>query len=636
MCRFTFFCFLILGGAEGLCQKINEEYRAEAELLSKRFKGSVAAIYSSTIIRFEYAPYTGYLQVRETESRKLVATQPNASVTIRSYYHDQKTLESYSLDNENGRARIHDKFCGNVQQGDIFHSDAQVCIYGTTLAQMGHGIQYESVKLVTDPKYYTQAFFVDQFPAKKRQIKFVIPKTAEVDLVEMNFSGHTITKEVQEEKDLRVYTYTAEWLDLPPSVENLPGHLHFLPHIVILSKSYRYKNGQLVTLISNTDDLYKWYRSLTVQNKVDESVLRQTVNDLIAKAVTTEDKIKAIYYWVQDNIKYIAFEDGLAGFKPEDAHQVFYKRYGDCKGMANLTKAMLTIAGIDARLTWVGTTRIPYSYDLPTLAVDNHMICTAYDNQRKYILDATMKYGLLGEVGQHIQGKEILIENADKYTIDSIAFIVPRQPLEEVTWKYQLRDSQLEGQAHVRLRGDLRSGFVAVANTLKNNDRISFMKGLVVGPSRLAEVDLEHAPVLSRDSVISLVYKGHFRNQSYQTEKELYVDLDVDEPHKNDKIPKDRMAPYRFAVRNNSTLTGEFVIPKGYTLGSFPKDFTVSHPYFEFSLAYRAVGDKIIYTRGIQLKKEQMPVAVFSEWNQAIDGLRKFYNEQIVLKKIHE
>jgi hypothetical protein len=65
MCRFTFFCFLILGGAEGLCQKINEEYRAEAELLSKRFKGSVAAIYSSTIIRFEYAPYTGYLQVRD-------------------------------------------------------------------------------------------------------------------------------------------------------------------------------------------------------------------------------------------------------------------------------------------------------------------------------------------------------------------------------------------------------------------------------------------------------------------------------------------------------------------------------------------------------------------------------------------
>jgi hypothetical protein len=29
------------------------------------------------------------------------------------------------------------------------------------------------------------------------------------------------------------------------------------------------------------------------------------------------DKVKAIFYWVQNNIRYIAFEDGIAGFLPD-------------------------------------------------------------------------------------------------------------------------------------------------------------------------------------------------------------------------------------------------------------------------------------------------------------------------------
>lgn len=80
------------------------------------------------------------------------------------------------------------------------------------------------------------------------------------------------------------------------------------------------------------------------------------------------EKIEAVFYWVQDNIRYIAFENGIMGFKPEAASKVYQNRYGDCKGMANLLKEMLKICGYDARLTWIGTNDIPYDYKTASLA----------------------------------------------------------------------------------------------------------------------------------------------------------------------------------------------------------------------------------------------------------------------------
>ena len=63
-------------------------------------------------------------------------------------------------------------------------------------------------------------------------------------------------------------------------------------------------------------------------------------------ARTEPEKVARIYYWVQDHVRYIAFENGLRGFIPHDAGRVYASRYGDCKDMANLLHEMLRMAGV--------------------------------------------------------------------------------------------------------------------------------------------------------------------------------------------------------------------------------------------------------------------------------------------------
>ena len=59
---------------------------------------------------------------------------------------------------------------------------------------------------------------------------------------------------------------------------------------------------------------------------------------------------------------------------------------------------------MDARLTWIGTRSIPYDYTIPSLAVDNHMICTVFLGEEKYFLDATEEYVGFGDYAYRIQG----------------------------------------------------------------------------------------------------------------------------------------------------------------------------------------------------------------------------------------
>ncbi len=51
--------------------------------------------------------------------------------------------------------------------------------------------------------------------------------------------------------------------------------------------------------------------------------LKATLSKITAGITNDQDKIKAIYYWVQDKIRYIAYEDGYSGLYPHIGHRMY-------------------------------------------------------------------------------------------------------------------------------------------------------------------------------------------------------------------------------------------------------------------------------------------------------------------------
>lgn len=277
---------------------------------------------------------------------------------------------------------------------------------------IGDIAEFNYTKHITDVKYFTRIYFTDIFPVINKKITFQVPDFVEVELKEFNFKGFNIQKKQSrnEREKTTIYEYTVTDL-MPSGEERIKGSSHVYPHILVLTKSYT-QDGSKTTLLSNTDELYRWYSSLTKGVEGNTNELKPLVDKLMAGKNSDNEKVKAIYYWVQDNIRYIAFEDGLAGFRPAKADEVYKNKYGNCKGMANLVKNMLKVAGYDARLTWIGTSRIAYDYSTPSLSVDNHMICTLLLGNKQYFLDPTEKYCPLDDYAERIQGRPVILKKS--------------------------------------------------------------------------------------------------------------------------------------------------------------------------------------------------------------------------------
>jgi len=104
----------------------------------------------------------------------------------------------------------------------------------------------------------------------------------------------------------------------------------------------------------------KWYWNLSRQH-LDATTpeMKQTVKELTTGAKTDMEKIKALFYFVSNKIRYtgITLEKDRPGFEPHDVRITFDKKYGVCRDKAALLVSMLRLAGLNAYpvLVSVGT-----------------------------------------------------------------------------------------------------------------------------------------------------------------------------------------------------------------------------------------------------------------------------------------
>ncbi len=580
---------------------------------------------------YTYVPSGGSLSVIHDDNIDLISLQGNVDYSKHVFYNDNNKVEDTEVKYTSGKLVKTQNICGNYEVEDVFYSDAKVCSYKFNFLYEGTEISFHSRTRYTDPRYFTRIFFHDDEPAMERQITLTVPKGVTVELVEKNFEGYNIKKTVTEDQAGTTYIYKATDLTDLKSEPNSLGALHHYPHIIVLTKKFKTPTGES-TIISNVDDLYKWYNGLVKQVKSDPNVFKQVVQDLIAKAKTPEEKMKAIYYWVQDNIKYIAFEDGIAGFQPAAAQDVFTNRFGDCKGMANLTKEMLKVAGLDARLTWIGTNRIPYTYDIPSLCVDNHMICTVVLGGKYYILDSTEKYIALGKNAERIQGKEILIENGDSFIREKVPVTDFNANLVSRSELLTLDGIMLNGQGELSLNGEAKKDILYLSTNVKQEDQKRLFDKMAVSEhSNTDKVQVTNTPPVEREKPLDVKYSFTLNNKVSQFDKDLYVDIDWNKSFGDMTIEDTRESNYYFHRKIQFKTVKKLKLPPGYKVTHLPKGMSKKHADFSFEVSFRQVGSELIYSNEIIVSHGIIQKKNFSEWNNYIKELKEVYDDQLVL-----
>ena len=105
------------------------------------------------------------------------------------------------------------------------------------------------------------------------------------------------------------------------------------------------------------------------------------------------DRAMAALQWVQDDVRYLGFEEGVNGHRPRTPSVTLANGYGDCKDKSLLLQTVLSEMGITSYVTLVNTsTGDLLDQTLPAVTLFDHAIVMAEIDGRNVFMDPTSTY----------------------------------------------------------------------------------------------------------------------------------------------------------------------------------------------------------------------------------------------------
>ena len=160
-------------------------------------------------------------------------------------------------------------------------------------------------------------------------------------------------------------------------------------------------------------DVSKWYSDLSAPRMKAGSDLQTLAARLVQGATSDKEKLRRLYEWVRDKIRYVAVEIDIGGFQPHFANDVYVNRYGDCKDMATILCALGKESGLDMRQVLISTRQNGEpDTSLASPLQFNHAIAYCPSIDGGIWLDATEKGCPFGELPWYDQDLPVLVVGA--------------------------------------------------------------------------------------------------------------------------------------------------------------------------------------------------------------------------------
>lgn len=547
-----------------------------------------------------------------------------------------KSYDAYTINTINNRdkktpiATIVDK---KLDQKSIFDSDVKLKLFNYANLTLGSKKVLKYNLEFLDPFLLHRFIFTSGIPNVQRTMKISFPENVKVEYKMFNTEGMSIIKNSEVKKGVTTLTFTSKFPEILRNDNDAAGRMYEAPHLHFWVSEYIVKNEKKEVL-GSIDKLYAYYYNFIQQiNQVENPELKEFTLHLLKDKKSDEDKIKTIFKWVQKNIKYVAFESGYEGFIPREAGLVFERKFGDCKDMTSLITEMAKYAGVpNVNFSWIGTREIPYTYkQLPTPAVDNHMIATYIKDNEIIFLDATDQNVPFGLPSSFIQGKEALIAQGSTYQLAVVPEISAELNVRKDVVKIQLDEQKIKGEGIYSTEG-------LIATTLRNtigdnyNKRKDFAFALLEkGNNKFKLNDYREINFEENELPYTFEYSFELDNYVVSAGKENYINLVMDKPYLNHTFESNRMQTYDNKYLQKDIYQVTLEIPENAKVTYLPQDVFFENDLMKYSFIYQTDQNKVTLNYEIQTKKTFIRPNEFDLWNETIKKLKENYIETIII-----
>lgn len=534
---------------------------------------------------------------------------------------------------------IKDFKMNNAKSNSVFYDDEKeinITFLGLTVGSEAH-VKYTTS---TQEAHFTDPFsFSFYMPVQERRYELIVPEEVTISLIEKNILPTTFKFEKEVKRNETIYTWTAKDIEEQKPIDNPPARMAYTPHVLYKIDEYKAR-GKVFTVSKTPRDLFNWYvKNIKHVNKKPSDRIQALADSIVKGCTNDRDKVIRIYDWVKQNIRYVAFENGMEGIIPREADLVCTRRYGDCKDMSSLQFALLRAVKVPAYLTWLGTRRIPYTYsEVPLKNTDNHMIASVNLDGKWHFLDATDPNGFYDLPSDHIQGKQVMIyKNDTEYELVMVPVVKAEKNMFQEVNKIRLDKTKATITTETKYTGLLANNISNQLLYVSENDRQEFGKGIIKSISNNAALEKFVVEKATPNREVNYRVDFSIADFAKEVDDEIYVNVLMDRTLSNSYIKEpNRTIPYSFQYNSMHEITYQLSVPENYKVAYLPENVDLKQDGFGASINYSQSGQDIICKQRIYLDLTELELkpAQFESWNKFIKQLNKAYKESITFKKL--
>lgn len=623
----TSFCFLGIHCNYAQVSKMVQKYpNSKAVCLKKLKEIHLNAIYNPKInlekdsIACKSNYYTEVLY-NDIPTPYLV----NESINY-SQFQEINLLKAYTLLPNQKKIKVDNIVTQSILGENIFFDDmkAKTFVYPAICAGAKTVLEYEEI--LHNVNLLGSYYFNTHIPTEESIFRVITSKN--INLGYKVFGNAAIQFKKSYSKTQIIYEWRALQLAPLKNEENTAKKQDDEPHIIIyLLNQNETKQGENTHQLA-LNKLYHWYYGMTKENYEQQPIAIQLLADSLTKNSQTDyQKAKILYEWVQKNIQYVAFEDGLGGLIPRNPVEVCHKKYGDCKDMATLLFSLGRAAKIPTYLVWVGTRNVPYKYsELAAPMVDNHLV-TAFELNQNYVFaDATAEYLPFGMPSDFIQGKEGLLG------VDSANYkivIIPTEKAEKSIFRDSLALQFNENQILMGNGKIITTGFHQ-AKTFKKYHQIDKNQSQKIITRNNNNIKV--TTIQKNDTVISYQITPQYLVK--EIGNDVFVNMHLDKKLASEKIDTlHRQTAYYIDFPQKYICEVALTFPQEWQSNYTPPNYSFEHSKFNFHITYQHVGLQLVMRKEIVIHCLTIEKEDFLAWNTMIEELNKAYQESVSWNK---
>ncbi|HLY71502.1 MAG TPA: transglutaminase domain-containing protein [Puia sp.] len=610
--------------------------------MRKQFPDEKAVMLNKTL-EYNISVKDGKPYVLSNESQQIEYLSANASAFMSEFgffqsdFQQAIAYEAYTKTPKDKKLMVSEFKTTTNKESFVFYDDVKETTFNFPAVEAGAIGNLHVSWINKDPHLLSPFYFSNYLPVINSELKIEVTKDIAIKYVILGLDTSQISVKIENKHRTNTYTFIYKNCPGDKKYDDAPAFSWFSPHVIFYIENYTDENGKKISYLSNTDDLYKLNYSFvqTINHSINPE-LKQIVDSLTAGQSSPEKKARSIYSWVQHQIKYVAFEEGMEGFVPRDANLVCSRRFGDCKDMSSILTIMLNYAGVPAYFTWIGTRDLPYKFtQLPLPLVSNHMICTIKLNDNFIFLDGTDPTCVFGFPSYAIQDKEAMISISEQeYRILTVPVIDKNDNvLTDTTW-LELSGNTIKGKIKKELTGYFAMHMYGNlmyldGKTSKEDMKDEFQRGS-------NKFQLDTFQISKKETNNSLTLGANFTLSDYVKKigGDYFLNLNIFKFYEHEEIdyPRRKMpVEYNFKyVKKYVTL---LKIPDDFKVSYLPSGKSYHNAVWGFNMKYEQKENWVILTQEFDNNNLMLTQDEFEQWNKVLEYLFPLYKETLSLSK---